>query len=390
MAKRKFEVIQGKKRKNYTLAYKFIEAHATNTRWMGVIGLRIQWETEAEEAFYQFFHLDGEEFGLDDYISILAGSRERVEMTTARMMGGLGGELISLNEREAKYLVKNFAAKNRDFGEELPEPLSEYQWMLEEEIALSAEERQRLWEKICEPIVSPIQLINYYIMRAVGNDREAMAYLCCDPTIEYKPVNRPSTLLKNVIEKTDSGDAVAYIAESLIDTGNSYKMILTEIHVTEREDRWRICRAEIRSVMNITGTEAAFALSKDEYITVYHVKNFRELMRRLEREKPHAMVHPYEVGLLYTEFYPHNEHVKKSVYYLNDDMYGVYYITEGSQFLAAAYSKQGIRELERYFQGYTADGLLELEERFHLDRPLLYEFVNSDYDNFYDFLEDGQ
>jgi hypothetical protein len=390
MEKRRFEVIKGKKAHEYKLAYRFVEAHATNTRLMGVVGLRIQWETEEGEIFYQFFHLDAEEFGLDDYISILDGSSESIDMTTAKVMGGLGGEMIAISQAAAKYLVKEFAKKNKLFKEELPDPISEYQFILEEEFVFSEEDRKELWDKLCEPVRTPIQLVNYYIMRAAGPDQEAMEYLSCNKDLGFRPVEKPAILLKNVIETIENGDQISYVSESLIDADDSYKMVLTEIQVMETEKGWRVDNVTLQSVMNITGTEAAFSLGKDEFISVYHVKNFREMIRRLDREKPQAMRHGYELGLLYTEFNPDNAHVNQSVYYLNDDVYGVYYITEASQFLVAAYGQQRMGELEKYFEHYVTDGLLEIEERFHLDRSLLYEFVHSDYDNFYDFLEEGQ
>lgn len=390
MEKRRFEVIKGKKAHEYKLAYRFVEAHATNTRLMGVVGLRIQWETEEGEVFYQFFHLDAEEFGLDDYLSVLDGSPESIEMTTAKVMGGLGGGMINLSQEAAKYLVKMYAKKNQVFEEELPDPISEYQFILDEEVVFSEEEVNRLWDQLCEPVRTPIQLVNYYIMRAMGADHEAMDYLSCNKQLDYKPVKEPATLLKNVIETVENDGQISYVSESLVDADDSYKMILTEIQVVETEKGWRVDNVTLESVMNITGTEAAFSLGKDEYISVYHVKNFREMIRRLDREKPQAMRHGYEVGLLYTEFNPDNTHVNQSVYYLNDDVYGVYYITEASQFLVVAYGKLRIEELEKYYQDYITDGLIELEERFHLDRSLLYEFVHSDYDNFYDFLEEGQ
>lgn len=389
MENRKFEVIIGKKAYEYNLTHQFVEAHATNTRLMGVVGLRIQWETEEGENFYQFFHLDAEEFGLDDYVSILEGSPESVEMTTARVMGGLGGELIPVSEKEARYLVRDFAKKNEAFKEELPDLLWEYEFILKEEVTLTTEEYEELWQKLCEAIESPVQLANYYIMRAVGMDQEAMDYLTTEK-MPYQPVKKPSTLLKNIIEQMGESRENSFIAESLVDAEDGYKMLLTEINVEHTGNGWRICHVSIRSMMNITSTEAAFSLSKDEYITVYHVKNFRDIIRRLEKEKPHTMRHAYEVGLLYTEFNTHNDHVKQEVYYLNNDIHGIYYLTEASQFLVAAYSRQRIEELESYFECYIEDGLLEMEERLHLDRSLLYEFVHSDYDNFYDFLEEGQ
>ncbi|MBB6216385.1 hypothetical protein HNQ80_002485 [Anaerosolibacter carboniphilus] len=388
MKDRKFEVIKGKKGADYELTHRFIEAYATNTRLMGVVGLIIKWETELGETFHQFFHLDAEEFGLDDYISILSGSEESVEMTAANMMGGLGGKTVALREKEAVYLIQQFIEKSKQFNEELPEPIHEYEYAMDAKPQLDEVEITDLWDKICEPVISPIQLVNYFVMRAAAFDEEGMRFLSEGQGISYKIVKKPATLLKNIIEPVDGQNQSAYMAESLIDLEQGYKMVVSEIKTEETEKGWRVKAAEVKTSMNITGMEAAFSLSKDEYITVYHVKNFREFMRKIDKEKPHAMKHGYEVGILYTEFNPTNEHVKNTSYYLNDDIYGVYYITESSQLLVCAYSQKQIRELEKYFGSSSYEGILELEEKFHLDRSVLYEFVHSGFDSFYEFLEE--
>ncbi|MDF2545710.1 MAG: hypothetical protein K0R93_608 [Anaerosolibacter sp.] len=388
MKNRKFEVIKGKKDADYGLTHKFIEACATNTRLMGVVGLVIKWETELGEEFHQFFHLDAEEFGLDDYISILDGSDESIAMAAANMMGGLGGKTVDISQREAVYLVHHYMEKSKQFNEELPEPISEYEYAIHEKPQLNETEITALWDKICEPVASPIQLVNYFMMRAVACDEEGLGFLSDGQKIPYQIVKKPATLLKNIIEPVDGQNEKAYMAESLIDLEQGYRMVVSEIQVEETGKGWRVKAAEVKTSMNITGMEAAFSLGKDEYITVYHVKNFREFMRKMDREKPHAMKHGYEVGILYTEFNPTNEHVKNTNYYLNDDIYGVYYITESSQLLVCAYNQKQILELEKYFNSPNYEGILEMEERFHLDRSVLYEFVHSGFDSFYEFLEE--
>jgi len=387
--RRKFKVIKGKKDQTEQMPLQFVRAHVTNTRLMGVLGLRIEWWSESK-PFYQFFHLDAEEYGIDDYIGLYGATQEQVQMTTLQMMGGLGGDLVEVTEREARYLLSWFAKKNREWKNPLPEYEWEYIFLLKEKDPLTSEEIKNLWGKTCEKLRSPFHLINYYVMRAAAMDQEAMEYLSANKEIAYQPVKQPSTLLKNVIEKVESEESVSYLTESIIDDGAHYLMVLSEIEVAETPEGLKVLDANVKSKMQITDTEAAFGLTKKEYILIYDVLDMGMLMRQLDYKKPHAMKHGYENGYLYTEFNFTNDHVDCPVYYLNDDIYGVYYMTVADQFIVACYSAERLEELMVYFNGADFEGIITLEERMDLDYSILYEFVHSEYANFYDFLEEKE
>ncbi|WZL73657.1 hypothetical protein QBE52_02675 [Clostridiaceae bacterium 35-E11] len=390
MNRNKFKVIKGNKPQptNTKTKLHFIEAYVTNTRLMGVVGLRIVWTTEELGKIHQFFHLDAEEYGLDDYKSVVGDVPHKIESITAKMMGGLGGKLIPINEQEARYLLQSFVKKNKAFKEPMPEPQWEYDFLIKETVTLCDEAIAKLWDKICEPIASPIHLVNYFIMRSVGKDEEALSYLSVDNSMDYQPVKNPSTLLKNVVEIIHDQDSISYIAESIVDADHHYKMILSEIKVAQTERGLKVAQVEIKSTMRITSTEAAFALTRKEYLSVYEVKDHEAFIDLLDREKPHAMKHDYEGGCLYTEFKPTNDHVKESIYYLNEDVCGVYYITISDQLVVAGYSKEKIERHVKYFESPIFQALLKPKARITLDNPVLYEFVHSDYEDIFEFLED--
>ncbi|MFZ5968936.1 MAG: hypothetical protein ACOYVK_17405 [Bacillota bacterium] len=388
MKKKRFQVIKGNKIEDEGLKYRFIEAHVTNTRLMGVIGIRVSWETEEGNILTQFFHLDAEEYGFDEYVSLLDGTEEQIERTTAGIMGGLGGQLTSIHEKEVKYLVREFAKKNKKRNEPLPDPLWEYDFILKDKAELSEEELKALWLKLCAPVETPFQLINYFVMRSVGMDHEGAQYLMATE-MDYHPVKAISgTLLKNVIEPVSDEEHIVYMTESIIEEGDKYKMFVSEIETVETSEGLKIAKAEIKSKMNISSTEAAFTLMKKEYIAIYSVLDLGKAIIELDQAKPQAMKHAYETGLLYTEFNPHNDHVKAKTYYLSEDVHGIYYITIGGQMIVGAYTADKMDELQQYFNGSPFADILSFEERMDLDSPLLYEFVHSEYENIYDFLEE--
>ncbi|WP_053954694.1 hypothetical protein [Inediibacterium massiliense] len=384
MNKSRLKVIKGTQKKLEKHKYKFVSAHVTNTRLMGVMGLRIKWKNEEEEIFYQFFHLDSEEFGLDDYKSVMGEQTYQVQKIMASMMGGLGGRLISLTKKQALYLVQEFIDKNKNWQEPLPEPEEEYLFLVDKKIVLSEEETKNLWDKICEPIESVTQLIHYFVMRGVGMDQIGMDYLSTKD-LGYMPVDRPSALIKNTIEKIEHNKEVSYMTESLIDVEDHYEMVISEIKVDE--ESCKIIDAVIQSNMRITMTEAAFTLTRREYLLVYDVEDLIEMISILDEEKMHAMKHSYPSGYLYTEFYPTNDHVKQETYYLNGDVYGVYYITLAHQFVVACYNEKNLKEIQREFGKKKWATYLDFRERIEVDHSLIYEFVHSEYDNIFDFLE---
>ncbi len=386
MDKSRLKVIKGNKIQGIEKKYNFIEAYVTNTRLMGVVGLRITWQLDSSEIYNQFFHLDAEEFGLDDYTSITNGSNDDIEAITSKVMGGLGGELVPVSEKEARYLIKSFVAKNKQWRQPMPEPEWEYYFIIKEDVALSQNEIDTLWNKVTEEIQYPNQLINYFIMRAIGMDAESIARLTNNKELEYSPVTKPATLLKNIIEVADNEGETSYITESVVDMGESYKMIVSEIHISN-DNGLKVTNAEIKSVMNITSTEASFALGKKEYLIIFQIEDIWELLRIMESDKPQCMKNAYEVGYLFTEFNSTNDHVNQTVYYLNEDIYGVYYVTAAEQMVVAAYSKDRIEEIKEHFTAGSFKKILSLEKELDLDNLMLYEFVHSDYDDIYDFLE---
>ena len=174
MTERKFTVIKGGAAAAISNnRRKFLSGFITDTRLMGVVGLYIHWElsnTEFASDFHQFFYFDAEEYGFETYKSLLGSDSEALTMTEQALIGGLGGNKVNVTEREATYLVQKYIEMNETLEIPLPESKSEYEFLLEEPLILSEKENEVLINKLCTPIVSEYQLINYYLMRAFGRD----------------------------------------------------------------------------------------------------------------------------------------------------------------------------------------------------------------------------
>jgi len=389
MEKGRFKVIKGggKGINNPLSNYIYKKGYVTNTRLMGVIAMKLYWETEYGVEYIQFFHLDWEEYGIDGFESLGKANQEDIEILEARIMGGLGGQLVEINKKEAIYLLKEALKLNTANNESLPELLGEYEFLLNTNINMTQDDVQGLWDKMCVKIETEIQLVNYYLMRAIGNDVDGQKYLSSSD-FDFTPTGKPSTLIKNTVEFSHrDGDKNYYRCEAVIDYDNGYQLLITHLGVKDTNKGLRVDFGEIKNRMKITTIEASFQLKKPEYILVYEIDEFEDLLEIFDENKPYAMQNVHQSGFLFTEFNPNNEHVKDSVYYLNGDIYAVYYVTTGDQLVVGTFDEKNLKELKRYFRRRMFRDILEFDGEFKIDTPLLYEFVQSGLDDFYDFID---
>ena len=97
-------VIEGGIRPKEECEKRFISSYVTDTRLMGAMGLFIRWEVvncaECDELM-QFFYLDTEEYGLENYFGIWGYDMPRMRHIERTTIDCLGGKQISLTEKEA-------------------------------------------------------------------------------------------------------------------------------------------------------------------------------------------------------------------------------------------------------------------------------------------------
>ena len=206
------------------------------------------------------------------------------------------------------------------------------------------------------------------------------------PTISPNSLNR---LIKNTIRKISEGEERVYSAKSLIDYGRKYKHIVSTFTISGDQENRKIRDCRIEDYITISNVEAAFQLKKREFVSIYYIDDIQNFTERLKEVKPGLMVNTHENGDLYTEFYKHNNHVNKDVYYLNGDIYAIYYVTDQGQLVVSSFCEKNLDEIEKMFDADGFSEWLDHEDDLQIDTPVLYDFVNSGYGNFFDFLEKG-
>jgi hypothetical protein len=163
-----------------------------------------------------------------------------------------------------------------------------------------------------------------------------------------------------------------------------YKLVITEIYVTER----KVTKIKKRSSFFVTPTEAAMMLNHPEFITVYEIlAEPEDFYRQFSEISGGSMQTLHDNGRLYMEFNKSNNHVNRKIFRLNEDIHGLYYATDYGQLIVAAYSLKDIHDIEKTLSKNEVGGSIIATAKYEFKEPILYEFIQSDFEDFTDFLE---
>lgn len=366
---------------------KFIKAEATNTRLMGVVGLVAYFENEYSETVVQIYHLDYESFGIDGFHYLVNPAEEDFETLVLGVAGGLGGDFVPISYEAFVFLIKSAYAVDESCVDSLVD-FECFEAQFEEMFAdLTLDEEAALYMYLCPELSTPEMLINYFLMRVVGCDYKATLGLYKSGHFDesFELLETAQTLIKNTIHfRKKCKEIATYRCESIVDLEASYALIVTEFKVDLKnheivgvKELERLCMSSI---------EAAFNLNVPEYMIVCGVKDaFFE--RRFAVQNPEMMKQNYPFGNLYIEFNKDNSHVGNNPYRLSGDVYLMYYFTVSGQLIICGLSMENVMTLDAFF--YENDVYEESLSRIcevRLDDPMLLTFVNSGYDNIFDFL----
>ena len=394
---RNFRLIKGGIKDKTEWRRYFISAYVTDTRLMGVLGMYIHWraaDNGQTADFHQFFYFDAEETGFETYLGLWSDDPQEVAEKERENSGGLGGKKINLTLTEAKHILHSYLTFNQTHGLPMPPGKEEYLELLKDLPPISEEESYWLLMKQCAPVTSEYALIHYFLMRSFGKDLEAVSLLTDNGRRqEVYPACGIATMCRNAIRE----DHGLYHCDSLIEHGGQYEVVITKIRVTGM----KIEKCETVSTMKTTPQEAALILSRPEFITVYRVLD--EGMFDPDDEADYdetingrldaftldfdTMSDSYDTGRLFFTFYDNNTYVDRPVFLLSGDVRGVYYLTDMGQLLVMAYDINAIHELEHRLDTEGCGLPLFLTDRFEFKEPVLYEFIQSGYEDFNDFVE---
>lgn len=353
--------------KVHTVNYPFIKAEATQSRLMGVVGVKLHFED-----LMLYCHLDFEEYGFDRFEYMKKPNEVEDMMLTESIMGGLGADKVEITLKEATALIYQAIDVGATYGYEVPLEFFEYEYLLEDTMETLPKES---YEKLCQPIETHESLINYFLMRTAGLDHSFRKCMLQEGDFDFEFLDEPTVLLKNeVIDYMDH-----YICQSIIDYFDAYKMIVTRVKVENN----KVISCELIEELVMTPKEASFQLNKNEYIMLFYVPSAKGFKLEFEPSDPSMMRNLYESGTLYTAFNKDNHHVDDKCYYLNGDVYASYFVTDDNQIVVSCFDHDNLVEIQnRFKEEYQIEMMAELEA----ENPILYRFVSSGFKDFFDFL----
>ena len=387
MNKDNFKVIRGGLLDSANTSRKtFVSAYVTNTRLMGVLGMYIHFELPDNKALFdlhQFFYFDAEEYGFETYDSVLGPDNGRVSEIESSLIGGLGGEKVDLTLREAQFILQEYVRLNRKENIPMPEGIEEYDFLLKDDIRMTEPELYILMCKQCVEIDTPYELINYFLMRCFGKDFSAAAYLTTqDLELELFPDFKAGTFCKNTIDKGEEPNS--YINESLVEFNDNYYVVVTHVTLAQMN----ISHYERISAFRVSSAEAAMMLSRSEFVSVYKMlSDTRDFVTTSTKLTLGAMITKHDTGILYMIFHPNNKHVAKKEYRLNEDVLGMYFVSDSGQLISAAYSLDEIRQLEIDLGTSSFGRKLIPSAKYEFQEPVLYEFIQSGFEDFELFVD---
>lgn len=387
MKKSNFKIIEGGLKTRENANRTFVSAFITNTRLMGVVAMGIHWQIDNHpdaDNLHQFFYFDVSEFGLDNYRSVWGNDEEKISLLYQTFIGSLGGENISVTEREALGLFTKYYKKNRERNHTLPNGKIEYDYMIKRPVILSDDESQELFEKSCAKIRTPFELVNYFLMRFFEKDPAGMKYLAED---SFKIPNNENTpyyaMHKNTITETASG----YFCNSLIENEGTYTLFNTFFTINEL----RVSTFNVETPMQVSLEEAAMILSRSEYVTVFEITEESEEFsgRTISFNHP-IMITEHLHGIVYLAFNDNNNHVNTAHFKLYNDVFGVCYVTDCGELIISSYNKNSIEKFEMEILTGNIGKVLMPISKYEFQTPVLFDFVHSQYRLFDDFVESMQ
>ena len=406
-----FSVLKGGNQKqpaHSARKYRYLSGYATDTRLMGVVGIELTWKVfenplkpdKTAELFKQIFYLDCEDRYIDTYYECYGEDDYTLRRERIRLVAALGGSLVPLKEKEARFLIQSYSGLAGG-STRLPEGAASYSFLLFPEQTLTQEEYDALSLRICGEVATPNYAVNYYLMRCASLDERGCAFMHGDVQFKdpehIRPSDMPviqrtriipenSTLYLNKISHSKE-DPDLYQSESLTERSDQGYFI-TNCALTITDRPLRIRDAEVISELHITDIEASMILKRPEFVSICQLTGADNYFRSSFAAFTASFTETeYETGRLFIKYKSNNAHAGNRLYRLNDDMEATYFLTDSNQILIMGYTSEeaSLAEFNMYAALLNCD--IYTEKRYEFPEPVLYEFINSGFEDFHEFLD---
>ena len=393
-----FKVLQGGRNAAALSEYRFLEGEITDTRLMGVLGMYMHWQLpygdEESSHLHLFFYYDVEELGLESVTAYVGTDEKEVNTIFMNQFGGLGAEMAQLSERECRWLANTMISDTKKRKLLVPETASKLDFITKQPVILSMEEKNALFDKMAVDLDTDYGVVNYYLMRLFGKDPSGAAWLVSNELESVDPgYIEPKThcsFLKNTITPyTDENGRTTYLSESLIevDKDNSHMIVVTDVEVKDG----KVVAAEKKKEFKVSDYEASMRVSRPEFVTVYEIFSDWDTFDRPFAEMVLGTTkHGHDIGDMYMMFQPDNSHIEKQEFNLNDDVRALFFVTDFGQLIVGAYTEADIIAAEAMISFNEIWNYVMVSGRYQFADPIIFDFAQSGFENFDEFLKSLQ
>ncbi len=365
--------VVGKKTEN-----EFLESGCTKTRLTGVAGCYVLWKVP-EGRLMQFFCMDFEREGIKGYKSLLNGREDEQQDMMKEAIGVYGENFENLSEHEMVDLLNLMYSINLKFHLPLPGKTSEYAHLLAGERTVPEFIRKELDNKLSKKMETDFEAANYYMGRALAKDSDAEKQLLVKGNrLDLVEFPGKSILLKNEVGEVERIEGVKYCkCNALARCGTNYFLLMARLGLIDTEDGVKVLSAQILEKKDLSVSEASMIIKRTEYLITYKVADKDCFDNSLRVEKPCVEKEAHERGLLFTQFKRDNAHYKNQTYFMNDDIFGLYFLMEEGKLIAASYSADGLQDINDFLRRPCFRDCLTREKAFYSESPLFYHIVHQ-------------
>jgi len=365
--------VVGKKTEN-----EFLESGCTKTRLTGVAGCYVLWKVP-EGSLMQFFCMDFEREGIKGYKSLLNGTEEEQKDMMKEAIGVYGENFESLSKDEMADLLNLMYSVNLKFHLPLPGKTSEYAYMLTSEKIVPDSVREELDFKLSKKMETDFEAANYYMSRALARDEDAeKLLLVTGDRLDLVELPGKSILLKNEVKEMERFKETRYCnCNALARCGTDYFILMGRIGLIDTNEGVKIVSAQFLEKKDLAVDEASMIIKRTEYLLIYKVADKDCFDDSLRVEKPCVEKEAHERGLLYTQFKRNNAHYKNQTYFMNDDIFGLYFLMDEGKLIAATYSSDGLQDINDFLGRPCFRDCLTREKAFYSESPLFYHIVHQ-------------
>ena len=176
-----------------------------------------------------------------------------------------------------------------------------------------------------------------------------------------------------------------YISEALYEDEDGYYTCKIAFNICKEKDNFKIKSLLVTDKEPIYDFEVFDEISKSEFIDVYKVKNKEEFLMEFYNDNPFMLKSEMVEGVFFTRFHFNNNHVKRDVYVINNDIKSIYYQL-GNEFFVGTYSERDRKYINKLLTTKYKK-YLSVNESYFFEENVLYDFVESGSDDFEDFLD---